>query len=980
VDDSLMKCSAVIGLMNKTSSAENTSESKKTRVNQERLDSKVKRVQNTRIMAKRTDSCNSCSPPDFQAQLLNALRDKNIVTFTNLLQEYDADGERLVNPDHQYGDPHYATCLDLACKDQDSENYITTLLKSGADPNLINPIRKKAPLHVATECGNFIAVSALLQEPKTDVNIQDDFGSTSLHLAAKNYTKNPANMEKCIAILLGHPDIKINKRNRKGRTAVHEAVLAKRWKAVEVIINYGKDKVFIDNIDLQSEKTVRELIQQEEELRNLDLPPPKHQDDEGEEIDANELFEVLYFGDLEKFKQKFDRADKKSLINGDDGKFTFLQFACYNGIVDIVKYLLTNGANPNSTIPTNRKPPIFHACARGFYEILLLLLESKAEVETIDGKTLLHAVVKGKEFKPNEKSDYRKCVELLLERKDSLKLEINYVDENGNTALHYAVKEEDQYYTKALLASGAYIGVENHFGYSPLADIDPETLRSFLDDCLQSNGKFRRDDKYELTFKYGFLEPPRIDEKCTQTQSVVEQGHGGKITAPIPELYPLHYISKSPDLRPLLTHPILLSYLHLKWTHIRAFFYANLVFYALFVVLITAHIMRDCSSISESSQNISSTILGDNSKTAVRIEWAILSFLLLFLILRELFQMIMSPRRYLCSFENCLELVLIIVTLIILSKDWNNQCMRPVDAIAIILSWSELFLQIGHIHIMSTYNEMMRRVFCNYIKFIVWDLILIIAFALGFYILFYSEKKDGEEENFFHEPSTTLFRTVIMLMGEFDISSIPFDIEPVVSYAVFIFFVFLVPIVMVNLLNGLAVSDTQAIKNDAELVSIESMIGNIYYFESMLLGDPFSCSCPLRLNYVCCCWPSYARPKLTCITNLFRKVFLFPNSLPNKELRFYPNLGRKIRIFPSTVYTKKKQNYDQVGQVDCFGLPAVGGCCNMDASVIKSAMDIIDNKDKVSEKQVMERLDSIEKQVQNLQRSLNGWFSQSPEE
>lgn len=929
------------------------------------------------MMAKRADSCNSCAPPDFQAQLLAALREKNIVTFTSLLQEYDADGERLVNPDHQYGDPHYATCLDLACKEPEYENYITALLKSGADPNRVNPVRNKAPLHVATECGNFLAVSALLQEPKTDVNIQDNFGSTSLHLAAKNYTKNPGNMEKCLIILLGQTDIKINKRNRKGRTAVHEAVLAKRWEAVEVIIKHGKNNVYLENNDPQSGKTVRELIQ--EKLGHLELPPPKFQEEEKEEIEATELFESLYFVRFDEFKQKFDTADKKSLINCDDGKFTFLQYACYNGVSEIAKYLLANGANPNGTIQTNRKPPIFHACAGGFYEILVLLLDSKAEVETFDGKTLLHAVVKGKEFKPNEKSDYRKCFEHLLERKDTLKLEINAMDENGNTALHYAVKEEDQHYAKALLANGAYIGVENHFGYSPLADIDPETLRSFLDDCLQSNGKFRRDDKYELTFKYGFLEPPRTDEQYNQTQSGVEQGRVGRVNSPIPELYPLHYISKSPDLRPLLTHPILLSFLHLKWSHIRVFFYANLVFYTLFVALLTAHIMRDCSS-AELPQNASSTLDENSSITFVKIEWILLLFLLLFLIFRELFQMIMSPRRYFCSFENCLELTLIIVTLVILSNDWSNQCLRPVDAIAILLSWSELFLQIGHIHIMSTYNEMMKRVLCNYIKFVVWDLILIVAFALGFYILFHGTKSDGGEENFFQEPSLSLFRTVVMLMGEFDISSIPFGIEPALSYAVFIFFVFLVPIVMVNLLNGLAVSDTQAIKNDAELVSIESMIGTIFYFETMLLGDPFSCSCPLRLNYICCCWPMYVRHKLGCIANLFRKVFLFPNSLPDKQLRFYPNLGRKIRIFPSTISTKKKQNYDQVSQVDCFGIPNVGGCCSMDASVIKSAMDIVDSKDEPSERQLLDRLESIEKQVQSIQRSLNGWFSQSPEE
>ncbi|PSN45599.1 hypothetical protein C0J52_17407 [Blattella germanica] len=206
---------------------------------------------------------------------------------------------------------------------------------------------------------------------------------------------------------------------------------------------------------------------------------------------------------------------------------------------------------------------------------------------------------------------------------------------------------------------------------------------------------------------------------------------------------------------------------------------------------------------------------------------------------------------------------------------------------------------------------MMRRVLCNYIKFLIWDLILIIAFALAFYTLFHGTET-GEpykgEENFFQFPFMSLFRTLIMLMGEFDISSIPFDIEPLLSYAVAV------------------------------------------------------------------------RPRFGFVRNLFKRVFLFPNSLPNKELRLYPNLGQKIMFFPTTVYTKKKQNYDLAMQTDCFGVPTVGGCCKMDPSVIKSAMDIIDKKGELSENQIIDRLDNIEKQVQNIVNRLNEWFSQSPEE
>jgi hypothetical protein len=49
-------------------------------------------------------------------------------------------------------------------------------------------------------------------------------------------------------------------------------------------------------------------------------------------------------------------------------------------------------------------------------------------------------------------------------------------------------------------------------------------------------------------------------------------------------------------------------------------------------------------------------------------------------------------------------------------------------------------------------------------------------------------------------------------------------------------------------------------------------------------------------------------------------------------------------------------------------------------SVLKSAVDIIDKKLQVSERQLIDRLDSIEQQLQALQESLNAWFNQGNDE
>jgi hypothetical protein len=51
------------------------------------------------------------------------------------------------------------------------------------------------------------------------------------------------------------------------------------------------------------------------------------------------------------------------------------------------------------------------------------------------------------------------------------------------------------------------------------------------------------------------------------------------------------------------------------------------------------------------------------------------------------------------------------------------------------------------------------------------------------------------------------------------------------GYFLFLFFVFMMTIVFMNLLNGLAVSDTQAIKNEAELVTFASRVKLLHHFE-----------------------------------------------------------------------------------------------------------------------------------------------------
>merc|ERR1719310_2622376 len=81
-----------------------------------------------------------------------------------------------------------------------------------------------------------------------------------------------------------------------------------------------------------------------------------------------------------------------------------------------------------------------------------------------------------------------------------------------------------------------------------------------------------------------------------------------------------------------------------------------------------------------------------------------------------------------------------------------------------------------------------------------------------------------------------------MFVGELEFSDIPINNETyfgMLAYAFFLTFVFLIVVVLMNLLNGLAVNDTSDIKQKAEIYSYISRVETISYMESILLGDPF---------------------------------------------------------------------------------------------------------------------------------------------
>ena len=81
-----------------------------------------------------------------------------------------------------------------------------------------------------------------------------------------------------------------------------------------------------------------------------------------------------------------------------------------------------------------------------------------------------------------------------------------------------------------------------------------------------------------------------------------------------------------------------------------------------------------------------------------------------------------------------------------------------------------------------------------------------------------SSAKDGDDEYpFFNQPWHAFVKTTIMFVGEIEFADLPIDLNSWLSFLFLLAFVFLIIVVLMNLLNGLAVSDTGLIREQAEI-------------------------------------------------------------------------------------------------------------------------------------------------------------------
>ena len=285
------------------------------------------------------------------------------------------------------------------------------------------------------------------------------------------------------------------------------------------------------------------------------------------------------------------------------------------------------------------------------------------------------------------------------------------------------------------------------------------------------------------------------------------------------------------------------------------------------------------------SLSISMMICGDS------VLWIVITLLLVFYTLCEFTEIIAVRKKYFLELSNYFDTSMIILTFIVLyvpTKDIVNgkifsihgdnengsgcQVKRSMSAFIIVLVWSRFLMSFAQCPFMKSYNLyliMFTKVIKTYAKIMLWFACYIIAFGLGFYIMLHGDTKakskmdklddhsslcifnktskecildfsrtPNDEKTKFDYPILALAKTMTMFIGELDFDDLPMDggnFSVSLAYIFLLAFIFIIVIVLVNLLNGLAVSDTQQMINDSKIETQISFIEAIRYFESVYL-------------------------------------------------------------------------------------------------------------------------------------------------
>ncbi|XP_070579658.1 transient receptor potential cation channel subfamily A member 1-like [Ptychodera flava] len=716
-------------------------------------------------------------------------------------------------------------------------------LNEGADINS-KKFNGHTPLHIAAVTGN-AEVAAMLIRHEAKVNAKDEEQMTPLHRASlysrmevmKLLIENGAALETpdlelftpmlasswkgqtAAATYLLEVGALMTVKDREDKTCLHWAVEGNHYEYAQMLMRKG-GQVLLEASD-KKEQTCVHYAAESGNAKILSLLL-----EHGAKSDTKDIEERLPIhvasenGRLECVQVLAKHCPTRINDDDADGR-TPLLLASEQGHEKLVQHLLKVGADIASRDET-RRTALAIAAKEGHVDTVKVLVKNHADIDAMDKNrnTPLHL---------SAASGHTAVTRVLLERGADPTLrndkEYNCLDTaTANLQEDTAIVIVQHKRWQDVLSQ---VGPDGYTSFNALIERLPDVAMVVLDKCVKYSHTDRTNPNLRITYNYKHIDPG--------PDSPITKGLNKRWSA----LKPMVHCGREE----LLKHEVSKTLLDLKWKKFAfGLFVMDFAFYVLFLVSITMyaltgkHILQvpldehGCPKTNMSDPAKHGGLLGAYRSGDAELKWhiALEVYVLCFIVVqmvRELVEMYKLNMQYMMEISNYVDWGMYVSTFMFILPPAYQPCVMQwkAGAVAIFFAWMNLILYFRRIDVFGIYIVMFFEVVKSFAKALVVILLFIAAFSFSFYMLL--QKLDT-----FSTPWDAAMKVLVMTIGELDYADMfhndEVDTEPFETAAqvLFVVFLFLMPIVLMNLMVGIAVGDITIVQEGAYIEKVEMQI------------------------------------------------------------------------------------------------------------------------------------------------------------
>ncbi len=751
---------------------------------------------------------------------------------------------------------------------------VDVLLKHRASPTAMKG-NKLPPIHLACVQNKMDIAMAMVESFGVEIFLsQDSTGVTPLHCCC---SKNVSEELFCFVV---NNVSNLNAQDNNGNTPLHASVAHGNAGRVEFLLANGSDPT-IQNKNgfnpfhlsiISRRREAFKALAKSQHATNLSLLPdsegycPAHlalKHKFGQSIptlvslamDSDSQFDsnILAYNDkdgnsfLHTAAESMDVSSLKYLLSLRCSRYLLnclnseglipLHFAARSGFVASVRELIDHGAVEQKSY--NGDTPFMLACRHGHLETAKLLIEvslsiSKNDVNN-DGNSALHLAARSKN------------VDVILMCLD-LGIEITLNDSRESffdIVLRDAVAET----SIAILKHKRYEDCINV--YSPdlshpilrLIETIPKAFQALLDQCMLCSPLQPEHPDYweEYNFKYLALDceapplTPQGDERPTEksnsfltsscSTNEAEQPRAVQVKKETTYAVLNHLIRYRH--RGYLVHPLINTFLNLKWRryalpfHVFRFMLFLLLMIALSIFILVTPLTAQSETANTTANYSGEVSYGFNDSSIVfRFLTLVLCAVNFIMWLIDLYVKGLDCVKYLLAESSVWMYGITLLFTFIFVIPWRGLDILywEVGAIAVFLGWFTVAVFLQTFEVVGIFVTMMFKVTRNVIGVLLITIVMIFAFAFPLYILV-----GTVPDLTFTTIGMSLFSILASLNGEIDydtfvrlelLEGFPYTLLTLIVVCVL---TIIMPIVVTNLLIGLAVGDIASIQKEAIL-------------------------------------------------------------------------------------------------------------------------------------------------------------------